>query len=85
MLSHGELKIYTYMSAYSVLFVHLTHASVMSPPAALDVLHTFFLHIRMLTLQYFGHLMRRADSLEKTLMLQEMKAKGEGYDRGGDD
>ena len=29
-----------------------------------------------------GHLMRRADSLEKTLMLQEMKAKGEGYDRG---
>jgi len=57
----------------------------MSPPAALDVLHTFFLHTRMLTLQYFGHLMRRADSLEKTLMLQKMKAKGEGYDRGGDD
>ena len=28
-------------------------------------------------LQYFGHLMQRADSLEKTLMLGKMKA-GEG-------
>ena len=34
-----------------------------------------------LKLQYFGHLMRRADSLEKTLMLERLKA-GEGYDRG---
>ena len=32
-------------------------------------------------LQYFGHLMRRADSLEKTLMLERLKA-GEGDDRG---
>ena len=30
-----------------------------------------------LKLQYFGHLMRRADLLEKTLMLGKMKAKGE--------
>ena len=29
-------------------------------------------------LQYFGHLMRRADSMEKTLMLERMKAGGEG-------
>ena len=28
-------------------------------------------------LQYFGHLMRRADSLDKTLMLVRLKAKGE--------
>jgi len=34
-----------------------------------------------LKLQYFGHLMRRADSLEKTLMLGKLKA-GEGDDRG---
>ena len=27
----------------------------------------------MLKLQYFGHLMRRADSLEKTLMLEKFK------------
>ena len=36
----------------------------------------------MLKLQYFGHLMRRGDSLEKTLMLG--KAGGEGNDRGCD-
>ena len=34
-----------------------------------------------LKLQYFGHLMKRADSLEKTLMLGKLKAGGEG-DRG---
>ena len=36
-----------------------------------------------LKLQYFGHLMRRADSLEKTLMLERLRA-GEGDDRGWD-
>ena len=36
-----------------------------------------------LKLNYFGHLMRRIDSLEKTLMLGKMKA-GEGDDRGWD-
>ena len=35
-----------------------------------------------LKLQYFGHLMRRADSLEKTLMLGGIGAGGEGDDRG---
>ena len=35
-----------------------------------------------LNLQYFGHLMRRVDSLEKTLMLGGMEARGEGDDRG---
>ena len=38
--------------------------------------------ILKLKLQYFGHLMRRADSLEKTLMLGKMRAGGEGDDRG---
>ena len=37
-----------------------------------------------LKLQYFGHLMWRSDSLEKTLMLGKMKAEGEGDDRGWD-
>ena len=36
-----------------------------------------------LKLQYFGHLMRRVDSLEKTLMLGGIGARGEGDDRGG--
>ena len=35
-----------------------------------------------LKLQYFGHLMRRVDSLEKTLMLGGIWAGGEGDDRG---
>ena len=37
-----------------------------------------------LKLQYFGHLMWRADSLEKTLMLGGIGAGGEGEDRGWD-
>ena len=35
-----------------------------------------------LKLQYFGHLMQRINSLEKTLMLGKMKAGGEGDDGG---
>ena len=38
----------------------------------------------MLKLQYFGHLMRRTDSLEKTLIWERLKAGGEGGDRGWD-
>ena len=38
-----------------------------------------------LKLQYFGHLMRRVDSLEKTLMLGGLGARGEGDDRGWPD
>ena len=38
-----------------------------------------------LKLQYFGHLMRRVDSLEKSLMLGGVGAGGEGDDRWLDD
>ena len=34
--------------------------------------------------QYFGHLTKRTDSLEKTLMLERWKAGGEGDHRGRD-
>ena len=37
-----------------------------------------------LKLQYFGHLMWRTDSFEKTLMLGKIEAGGEGEDRGWD-
>ena len=37
-----------------------------------------------LKLQYFGYLMRRADSFEKILMLGKMRAGGEGDNRGWD-
>ena len=36
---------------------------------------------QMLKLQYFGHLMRRANSLEKTLMLGEIEERGRGRQR----
>ena len=35
-----------------------------------------------LKLQYFGHLMQRVDSLEKTLMLEGLGTGGERDDRG---
>ena len=38
--------------------------------------------ILTLKLQYFGYLMGRADSFEKTLMLERLRAGGEGDDRG---
>ena len=37
-----------------------------------------------LKLQSFGHLMGRTDSLEKTLILEGLKAGAEGDDRAGD-
>jgi len=37
-----------------------------------------------LKLQYFGHLMQRADSLEKTLMLQKIEGRREGDGRRSD-
>ena len=36
----------------------------------------------MLKLQYFGHLMQRANSVKKTLMLGKLKVTGEGGGRG---
>ena len=47
-----------------------------------EIIPEYSLEGLMLKLQYFGHLMQRADSLEKTLMLRKMKAGGEGDDRG---
>ena len=35
-----------------------------------------------LKLQYFGHLMQRTDSLEKTICSERLRAGGEGSDRG---
>ena len=35
-----------------------------------------------LKLQFFGHLIRRADSFKKTLMLGKIEGRGEGDDRG---
>ena len=37
--------------------------------------HEYSLEVLMLKLQYFGHLMRRTDSLEKTLMLGKIEGR----------
>ena len=44
----------------------------------------YSLERRKLKLQYFGHLIRRTDSLEKTLMLGKIEGSGEGADKGWD-
>ena len=52
------------------------HPKEISPEYSLEEL------ILKLKLQYFGHLMQRADSFEKALMLGKIEGGGEGDDRG---
>ena len=47
-----------------------------------EVIPEYSLEGLMLKLQYFGHLMRRADSFEKTLMLGKIEGRRRGDDRG---
>ena len=51
-----------------------------------EISHEYSLEGLMLKLklQYFGHLMQRAESSEKTLMLGKIEGGGEGDDRGCD-
>ena len=56
--------------------VQSVHPKEISPGCSLEGL------MLKLKLQYFGHLMRRVDSLEKTLMLRGTGTGGEGDDRG---
>ena len=50
-----------------------------SPEYSLEVL------MLRLKVQYFGHLMRRTDTLEKTLMLGKIGGRRRRFDRGRDD
>ena len=50
-----------------------------SPEYSLEVL------MLRLKVQYFGHLMRRTDTLEKTLMLGKIEGRRRRFDRGRDD
>ena len=47
-----------------------------------DINPEYSLEGLMLKLQYFGHLMQRANSLAKTLVLGKTEANGEEGDRG---
>jgi len=48
----------------------------------MEINHKYSLEGLMLKVQYFGHLMRRTHSVEKTLMLRKRRAGGEGGYRG---
>ena len=49
----------------------------------MEILKIIYMYMMLkLKLQYFGHLMRRADSLEKTLVLGGLEAGKEGDDKG---
>ena len=50
-----------------------------NPQYSLEGLTLRYLELKF---QYFGHLMQRANSLEKTLMLGKSEEKGEGGGRG---
>ena len=52
------------------------------PNVAMEINLQYPLEGLMLKLQYFGHLMQRIDSLEKTLLLGKIECKGEGGSRG---
>ena len=56
--------------------IKLVHLNEISPGYSLKGL------ILKLKPQYFGHLMRRANSLEKTLLLGKIEGKREGGGRG---
>ena len=58
--------------------IQLVHPEGISPGCSLEGL------ILKLRLQCFGHLIWRADSFEKTLMLGKIEAGGKGDDRGWD-
>ena len=57
-----------------------------NPPILKEISPEYLLEALMLKLklQYFGHLMQRVDSLEKTLILGGTGGGGEGDDRGWD-
>ena len=66
----------TLESPLDIKEIQPVHPKETSPGCSLEGL------MLRLKLQYFGHFMRRVDSLEKTLMLGGIGAGGEGDDRG---
>ena len=52
-----------------------THSSILAWSILKEINPEYSLERLMLKLQYFGHLMRRANSLEKTLMLGKIEGR----------
>ena len=55
--------------------------SIEVKPALKEISPEYSLEGLMLMLQYFGHLIRRADSLEKTVMLGKIEGRRRGQQR----
>jgi len=68
----------TFKSPLDCKQIKLSNLKEVSPEYSLEGL------MLKLKLQYFGHLMWISDSLEKPMMLERLKAGGEGHDRGRD-
>ena len=66
----------TFESPLDCMEIKPVHPKEMNPEYSLEGL------MLKLKLQYFGHPMQSANSLEKTLMLERLKAAGERGDRG---
>ena len=78
-LSYGGTSVFTQEFYFYFSFIFISWRLILkeiSPGCSLEGLTL------KLKLQYFGHLMRRVDSLEKTLMLGGIGAGGEGDNRG---
>jgi len=73
--------IYFYLSIYTYTYVYArrSNQSILKEIRPEYSLERLMLKLK---LQYFGHLMLRTDSLEKTLMLGKTEAGGEGHNRG---
>ena len=66
----------THLGSYWEYFSWLTCSFLCACPAQFHLfLKLFLFSLLKLKLQYFGHLMRRADSFEKTLMLGKIEGR----------
>ena len=72
--SSGQFEFIFWLQCRRLLRVPWT-ARRLNPSILKEVSPDYSLEGLMLKLQYFGHLVRRVDSLEKTLMLGKIKGK----------
>ena len=73
------------LSAITMLLLRVPWTARRSNQSILKEINSeYSLEGLMLKLQYFGHLMKRADSLEKTLMLGKIKGRRRRGNRGWD-
>ena len=70
-LVHSKIQ---YMVVVSIIYVYFTRSN-QSILKEINLEHSLEELMLKLKLQYYGHLMRKTDSLEKTLMLEKMEGR----------